>query len=443
MSPWVGMPLVLLILVGLMLGLRVYGARRKPHPEILRKLLHVGMGLVTLSLPWVFRQNWPVWSLAGVSAAMLAVTKIPSPLQRKLGGVLDGVERSSLGDIYFPISVALVFTFAGGNPVFYCIPILLLTLADAVAALIGVFYGHTHYTAIGGRKSAEGSLAFFTVAFLSTHIPLLLFTNTGRAESLLLGLTIGALVMLIEAVAWNGLDNLLIPLSGFLLLAGYGSMHVQALVILLLATCAWVALVFALRGRATLDDAALIGAALAGYLTWSLGGWKWSVAPLLLFVSYNALWPRKEQAARQPHNAHAVAAICVPGLLCLSIARTYGRWELIYPYTAFYAIQLAFVGIAYLREVRHKMADPKQIALCTVKGWAVQFLPFAVMTGFAATVAVQAGIALLPILLAASAFNWAIPRPESYSIDRFPWLRQVAIGVLASSICLIPLYLWR
>lgn len=440
LNPWISIFLVLALFVGLMITLRLYGRSRKPHPEILRKLMHVGMGLITLSFPWVFAETWPVWTLAGISAAILAITKLPNPLQRALSGVLDGVDRSSLGDIYFPVSVALVFHFSDRQPVMYCIPILLLTLADAIAALIGVFYGHKRYQASGGSKSVEGSTAFFTVAFLSAHIPLLLFTNIGRAETLLLSLIIGLLVMLIETVAWDGLDNLLIPLGGLLLLSGYMSKDSAALTNLLAATVVWVIIVFTLRNRTTLNDSAVVGAALAGYFTWSLGGWKWSVPPLLLYLSYNILWPRKDQIASRPHDAKAVAAVCVPGLLWLSLARSLGRWELFYPYTAFFAAQLAFIGIAYLREVHHKTASLQQIIACSMKGWVIQFIAFILIQGLIPSIFAQVGFAGLSTALSALALNCAIPTPETYSIERYPWLRQVSIGSLASALCLIPLY---
>ena len=53
------------------------------------------------------------------------------------------------------------------------------------------------------------ALAFFTVAFLTTHIPLLLLTTDqqmAREKVLLISLTIGFLVMLLEGIAWRGLD---------------------------------------------------------------------------------------------------------------------------------------------------------------------------------------------------------------------------------------------
>ena len=437
LNPWLGIGLVLAVLLGLMAVLRRVG--RTLHPEVTRKLLHVGMGLVTLAFPWIFAAAWPAWVLAGVSVLLLGAAKLPA-LRKRLGGVVDGVERESLGDLYFPISVALIFQLAHQRPVLYCIPVLLLTLADAVAALIGIFYGHRHYDTVHGQKSAEGSAAFFAVAFLSTLAPLLLYTDVGRVEALLLAATVGLLVMLIEAVSWGGLDNLLVPLGGYFLLAGYLPMRATGLAVLLVATLAWVVFVLLLRRRSTLNEGALLGAALVGYLTWSLGGWIWLIAPLLLYLGYTVMWPRGELLRRHPHNVHAVAAVCAPGLLWLAIARRYGYDELLLPYTAFYAAQLAFIGIAYFREVHGRVATLPLAAWSAGRSWAVLFIPFVLLHGYAGQTLGRAGFAFLAVALGTVAFNLSVPPPERYSIEQFPWLRQALIGALASLLCLLPLY---
>ena len=37
----------------------------EPPPELTRKAVHVGMGLIALSLPWLFDRTWPVMALCG------------------------------------------------------------------------------------------------------------------------------------------------------------------------------------------------------------------------------------------------------------------------------------------------------------------------------------------------------------------------------------------
>src|SRR6185436_13798908 len=209
---------------------------------------------------------------------------------KPLGAVVGGVDRDSLGDIYFPISVAIIFiaanrtstSLAHGRIILFFVPILILTLADAIAALVGVAYGAHRYTGIAGQKSTEGSLAFFLVAFLTTHIPLLLLTTDhqmAREKVLLISLTIGFLVMLLEGIAWRGLDNLLVPLGAFLLLHAYLRLGAPAIALRLVVALAWVGLVLSWRRRTSLNDAALLAAALVGYVASAIGGWQWVVPP--------------------------------------------------------------------------------------------------------------------------------------------------------------------
>jgi phytol kinase len=468
MNPWLGIALVLALLGGLMAGLRVFKQRCSPHPELVRKLLHVGMGLVTLSFPWLFKAVWPVLLLAGLSTLLLFALRTspqlppsqgggavhsPSPyegegwggvsfLQAHLGGVVDGVKRESLGEIYFPLSVGALFYFAQGHPIFFCIPMLLLALGDAVAALIGVRYGLLRYTTAEGEKSAEGSLAFFLVAFLSVHVPLLLFTPTGRAESLLIGLILGLLAMLLEAIAWRGLDNLFIPLGGFLLLKTYLAMDVPALLTRLGVTLALVGFVLYWRRRTALNDSAVLGAALYGYLSWSLGGWRWLLAPVLLFVSYPLLWPRLAQDARRSHTIHVVLSVGSAGLFWLFLSLTFRRPELLYLYNLAFAAHLAMIGLARLRYSFPRTAGAWLIVTCVVKGWLLLFVPFVLLDGMKAESLFRALAATLGVALATVAFDRLQPGLRDYPTDALRWRRQAWLAAAGSALGLIPLYLY-
>ncbi|MEP7347602.1 MAG: hypothetical protein ABI877_20195, partial [Gemmatimonadaceae bacterium] len=218
-NPWLGIAIVATSLLLMLVVLRALRARYGWHAEVLRKLAHIGLGLSSLSFAWLFTERWPVLLLGGLAFTTLAALRWVPWVRAQVGVVVHGVNRTSGGDLYFPIAATGLFLLADGNRILYAIPILTLTLADAVAALIGIHYGRTHYdSADGPPKSIEGSIAFFLVAFLASHIPLLLFTSIGRAESLLIGLMFGVLLMLLEAISWRGLDNLIIPFGGFLML---------------------------------------------------------------------------------------------------------------------------------------------------------------------------------------------------------------------------------
>ncbi len=94
MNPWLGIALVLGALVILLGGVGALGRRCGWSAEVSRKLVHVSMGLVCLSFPWVFGAAWPVAVLAVLaSLALLGVRRLPV-LRSRLGGALHGVGRS-------------------------------------------------------------------------------------------------------------------------------------------------------------------------------------------------------------------------------------------------------------------------------------------------------------------------------------------------------------
>ncbi len=281
---WVSAVAFLGLFVLLTGGIRVLQTRWKLHAETSRKAVHVASGLSTLSFPWLFASPWPVWMIATACVWVLTLLRHD---RSGTGAVLHSVERFSVGEIAFPLAVATVFHLSLGKPLLFIIPILILTLADAAGALAGIRYGTRGYTTDEGTKSVEGSATFFLVAFLSTHVPILLFAReVGREESLLVGIILGLLVMLAEAASWRGLDNFFIPLAAYFLLDRFRQLALEDL-----RTNALVALaltVFALtwRSRTTLHASAAMGGTFLGFVMWSLGGWPWLAPVVLLFCSY-------------------------------------------------------------------------------------------------------------------------------------------------------------
>jgi len=433
---WAGIVLVLSALAALMAGAHLFQRRCAPNPEVVRKLLHLGMGLVSLSFPWLFASPQPVLLLVAVVVLGTLMLRTPSLRTTRLGTVIHGVPRPSLGEVYFPLSVGVIFYLSRGNPFLFGIPILVLTLADAVAAVVGIRYGLLRYATAEGGKSAEGSLAFFTVAFLSTHIPLLLFTGTGRAESLLIALTLGLLVMLIEAISWGGLDNLFIPLGGFVLLKTFLTMNVPDLAARLAVILMLVAFVLFWRRRTTMDESALLGAALVGYACWALGGWRWMVAPFMLFVE-----PRTVRRGWPLHDIHAVLSITSVSLLWLFLAKTLGRTEFFYPYTLGYAIHMAIMGFTRLKRDHPRLPDTAALGATVAKSWLLLFLPFVLIEGVTEKVLLLTAAGLVGTALGGIAFVAIEPRLEEYPTDAPRWLRQAGVAATASVLSLVPLYL--
>ena len=338
------MAALLATLAILLVGLKAIEKRSRLHPELLRKGVHVGMGLVVLTLPWVFDRAWPVIVLAILACGTMVATRASRRLRSGIGTVVGGVGRDSLGEIYFPTAVTLLFLLSRGDWLLYVVPILMLALADAVAALVGVRYGLSQYRTSEGHKSLEGSLAFFMVAFFSAHLPLLLLTDTGRAEAVLIATILAFLVMMLECVAWRGLDNLFIPLGAHAFLRLYLSADTELLLFHLLVAVLLTAFALVWRHRRKLDDSALFGCVLFGYTAFTLGGWLWLLGPVVFFLTLILAWPRSTED--RPHTVYAMLASAAAGLGWLFAYSITGKGWLLVPFTGSFAAQLTLYGVA-------------------------------------------------------------------------------------------------
>jgi phytol kinase len=256
-NPYIAIVLVLILTSGLMGAIRIFQKRHAPHPEWCRKLMHIGSGIVALGMPWLFQSTQPVLLLCAISLAGLVAMKHLKYLKQNIGRVVGEVKRESSGDIYFPLTIAILFLLTKGDPLFYCIPIMILTFADAAAALVGIFYGVLHFETPGGRKTIEGSLAFFLVAFFCAYIPMLFFTDFGSKEILLMAFLLAFLLMIVEAaVGWKGLDNLLIPVIGFLVLKVTSNCSLAELISQAVITLSLSISLFLMRFRARFSNGA-------------------------------------------------------------------------------------------------------------------------------------------------------------------------------------------
>jgi phytol kinase len=176
------------------------------------------MGLILCPLPWLFASPEPVIALCAIYVGLLCARRYLSAIGNHVSPVIDGVGRDSVGEFLFPVAVAVLFVLARGDRAAYLAPLLVLTLADAAAAVIGRRYGLCRFPTPGGRKSLEGSLAFAAVAFASTHLTLLLVAGAGRIESVLIALVVAIALTAVEALATGGWDNFFVPLAAWGLL---------------------------------------------------------------------------------------------------------------------------------------------------------------------------------------------------------------------------------
>jgi phytol kinase len=331
MNPLFGCAIVLLGLGALIGGVKALQARGSLNAEGSRKLVHMGMGVICLTFPLLFRDVWPVWALAAIASIALAGLRLVPALKHHFGSVLHGVDRVSLGELYFPLGVAAVFTLAHGKAGFFIVPTAILTFADAAGALVGRRYGRRSFATLEGTKTVEGSFAVGFTAFLCTALPLLI-----AQERIVLALTIGVLIglfsALVEAVSWRGLDNVFLPLAAFAQLSAYLNLPEIALLERLGTLVVVTFIAFIWRRGKFVDDSARLGGALALFFIWTAGDWRWLAAPVVLLIGYVHLMPRIPGGV-DCHNLLAVICVgssALPWCVMHAFAPD-ARW--IWPYT--------------------------------------------------------------------------------------------------------------
>jgi phytol kinase len=213
-----GVVVALLAFLGLTTWL---GGRFSLHAELKRKILHTGLGLSTLTFPLLFHHVWEMGLLTAIMlAVMTALRRLPI-LKAKMAASLHDVDRTSFGEIYFVLSVLVLFVLGHDRPVLYVVPLIILTLSDAAAALVGVRFGKHSFDVAGGKKSLEGTLAFVVVTFVSVVACLCVLADLPWEAILLIAFLLSVFGALIEAVSSQGLDNIFVPLGCYLLLSHY------------------------------------------------------------------------------------------------------------------------------------------------------------------------------------------------------------------------------
>jgi phytol kinase len=309
-------------------------------PESTRKLVHIGGGVIGLSLPWLLNSPLVVFVLTvSLSAIFLAGGKTG------LLKSLHGVERKSRGSEYYPLAIFLIFLLAADRPWLYLTAVIVLAVADAFAALIGIRYGRLRYEIEGEYKSVEGSTVFFVIAFLAILLPALLMTNMPRAVCVLSALLVAMLVTLFEAISLEGTDNIFVPIAVVFVMQKITTKPASEIVYQNVSLLLIVAIVALLTWRYHwFNPGGALTFILFIFATWSLGSRRWSAPVFIALIAVIVI--RQWIASRAEHPMKVrmlLRAVLVP-FLFLATANFTGRYDLFYgPYITVIAATLSFL----------------------------------------------------------------------------------------------------
>lgn len=125
---------------------------------------------------------------------------------------MHSVPRVTFGELFFALGIVATAYLALPNVPLFQLSMLVLALADPLAALFGMKFGTHIYTVFDEKRSLEGSFVCFLVALV-----ILISFETPVWVSLVVAL----LLALVEAFSLRGSDNLFLPTGTVLLLQSF------------------------------------------------------------------------------------------------------------------------------------------------------------------------------------------------------------------------------
>ncbi len=310
-------------LLGVIALVRHFGQRHRWTPEVQRKAVHIAIGLYALALPLLFDARWPVVASLLIAIALMLYLRTAASRAAGLGATIHSVERRSAGDIWLALAIGFVFLRAGDSYILYALPIAVIALSDAAAALTGSTYGRSRFVVEDGVKSWEGVIAFFAVTLILAMLMLLLLTDVPRPNVVALALTIAIFGAVVEAVSWRGLDNLFVPICVHLFLAGYLNADPQALGVLAAIFVITVLSVAVLTPKLGLSVHASRAIVIAIFFFLGASGLYGTVLPVLVIAMH--VIARRRAPCRSAHgDLDFIATLCAVGLIWFFVGESVG-----------------------------------------------------------------------------------------------------------------------
>jgi phytol kinase len=214
-----------LVIVAIEVAWRVAGIPLGLPHEVARKAHHVGIGLIATFMPLAIASRWIGFVLAlGFGTVLLTAYRLrllKSLYREAPAAPTDPIVRSFrhawIGPATFSMAVALVSAFFWGSPDVYRASLLILTLGDSAATMVGALAGRRYYLIFGTRRSVAGNTALLALASLVCAATLAGAGTHGAppaepATLVAIALLFGFLLCLTETISPLGLDNLTLPL---------------------------------------------------------------------------------------------------------------------------------------------------------------------------------------------------------------------------------------
>jgi len=182
---------------------------RAASSEVVRKVVHIGVGNVILLAWWM---QTPMWVGVGASVIFSAIAFLS--YRFPILPSINGVGRQSWGTFFYAVSIGILvgFFWTIHQPHYAVIGILVMTWGDGLAAVIGQKFGRHPYVLWGMKKSWEGSLTMTLVSFVVSGL-ILVGVQGASWQTWMVAGGVAAIATALEAFSKFGVDNLTVPIS--------------------------------------------------------------------------------------------------------------------------------------------------------------------------------------------------------------------------------------
>jgi phytol kinase len=182
-----------------------------------RKVIHIGVGMLSWLVPFLFDSPWPF-----VLACLVFV--VINLLDYRYGffSAMASSDRSNLGTVYFPLAAAVVALIFWDTPPLMVAALMPLTWGDGLAPVVGRAYGRNAYTVFGHTRTLQGSAAFFVMGGFFTWLALWVIPgppDIAPLEAILPTTVVLLATTVTEAISPWGLDNLTVTAVAIIILS--------------------------------------------------------------------------------------------------------------------------------------------------------------------------------------------------------------------------------
>ncbi len=182
----------------------IYQSFRPNNKELLRKIIHIGIGpLIPIAKILEINQ-----SIAQYSAALISLLVLVNYVYR-LFPVIEDIDRKSFGTLFYCLSLfILISIYWDKDPLSLFVGVFIMTFGDGLAGLLGKNFKSKEWTIFAQKKSFIGTTAMFLVSLITTTF----LAFSGDYEISFAVPLIALIATVVEQFSIAGIDNLCVPI---------------------------------------------------------------------------------------------------------------------------------------------------------------------------------------------------------------------------------------